>query len=239
MIPPKIAKLMARATAGDAEAQAALAQAHEEGKGIKKNLGEAMKYWRLAAEKDHPRAVARLVEHHLDRNHRDEAMAIDYARRGASTGNPSMMSLLGRMALEATVMPQDLPLATEMLRRAAERDDTDALILYGQMLVTGQHVEPDVRLGLLYLESAARRDNETAMGMLARLYDEGAVTPRDPYKAFVFYGKSTGIADWHDHGDPFDRLINDLTGEQATEAKRVIDMYHYEQGHTDWSGPIY
>lgn len=157
MTSPKLTRLIARATAGDAEALAALAQTYEEGKGIKKDPDAAMAYWRLAADKDHPRAIARLVDYHLDHAHRDEARAVAYARQGARTGKPVMMSLLGRMALNGEGMPQDLALAREMLGRAAERYDVEAQVAYGQMLLEGAGGDRDVAGALYHLGWAARQ----------------------------------------------------------------------------------
>ncbi|HUB52524.1 MAG TPA: SEL1-like repeat protein, partial [Terracidiphilus sp.] len=50
LLQPDVAQLQARAKAGDAAAQLDLGKAYESGNGVPKNDGEAVKWYRLAAE---------------------------------------------------------------------------------------------------------------------------------------------------------------------------------------------
>lgn len=116
---------LARADAGDADAQVAIAEMYNLGQGIERNYEQAVVYLRKAAEQGHARAQFALAVM-LYRGHgvpKDEEAAEQWTRKAAEQGNAAGQYFLGTLYLEGTAVPKSIPDAFVWFTLSAKGDD--------------------------------------------------------------------------------------------------------------------
>lgn len=123
-------RLQGRAVLGDAEAQFRFAQKLAEGDGVPENDREALKWYREAAEKGHPRAALTMSRLYFtgDGVARDDAKGAEWMQRAAERGDSYAQALMGMLCLGGIGVPQDPRAALMWLNRSNE---DEAVRLYG------------------------------------------------------------------------------------------------------------
>lgn len=165
------ATLLARAEAGDAEAQFA--------------LGQAL----LEAEEPDAHAALRCLTPSAEQGHEparggpaDLAQASTWLRQAAAAGHLEAMKLLAdhmvRGDLAAYGIPRDWNTAAGWYERAAEAGDVPAMVRFGWLLAENEPVSTDIFVqGLAWLKAAARLGNAEGQYLYAlalRRYEEEA-----------------------------------------------------------------
>ena len=112
-----------RAEQGDADAQALLAAAYYNGRGVDLDYGEALRWARLAAEQGNARGQSLLGAAYYSGSGvaQDHAEAARWARLAAEQGDAGAQAILGVLYLNGSGVPQDDVSAYVWLAAASSR----------------------------------------------------------------------------------------------------------------------
>ncbi len=140
---------------GDAPCQLQIGWHHEEGKGVPRNLAEAVRWYRAAAEQNAPRAQENLgTMYHLGRGvEKNCKTAVEWYARGALQNDHASLYSLGRMYQFGFGVKEDRAKAHAFYRQSAAFGNPKAR----EALVTfTQFVWPDQRSQDIYTERVVR-----------------------------------------------------------------------------------
>ena len=163
-----LARMMPLATAGDALAQVAVAEAYFHGKGTPTNRVVAVRWYRAAAEAGDADAQASLG-YCLLHGHgcaKDAARAVTWYDRSAAQGNLAAMNGLAFCHLHGYGVEKDEAKGFEFAMKAAERGHAASQTLVGECYLDGLGVERNVERGEVWLYRAARQNNKRAEMLL-------------------------------------------------------------------------
>ena len=145
---------------GDADAQALLAEVYYNGRGVRRNYGEALRWARLAAEQGNVRGQSLLGAAYYSGNGvaRDPAEAARWARLAAEQGDSGGRIVLGTLYLNGTGVPQDDVSAYMWLTLAASDSEVvqggRILSLLANRMTPEQIAEAEARMRDLEVKSA-------------------------------------------------------------------------------------
>jgi TPR repeat protein len=183
----ELAALRERALSGDPAAQCALGAVYERGHGFPENHGEAMQWYRLAADQGNPIGQFRLgncyqnglgVATNLDR-------AIELYTRAAEQGLMEAQHRMGYLHDVGLGTASDMAAATGWYRQAAEQGCADAMLHVGISYSLGAGAPCDLAQAYLWLDIARDRggrdgDSKLKVKTDALLHDlEGQMTPAE------------------------------------------------------------
>lgn len=185
-----------RAQLGDAEAFYFLGVMHYYGNaaGVDQNTDEAIRYFKLAADKDHLAAQVNLGMLLLliepSNSNRNAAQAVTYFTRAAEGGDSDAQWCLGRVYYEARVgRAPDYRRAAHWFKRSADAGNAFGLFHMGIMHEYGLGVDGGqdfVRAGEYY-SKAADMENLDATYYLALLHAYGRGFPQDIHRASLLF----------------------------------------------------
>ena len=145
---------------GDADAQALLAVVYYNGRGVRRDYEEALRWARLAAEQGNVRGQSLLGAAYYSGNGvaRDPAEAARWARLAAEQGDAGGQMVLGALYLNGTGVPQDDVSAYMWLTLAASDSETVTegriLSLLANRMTPEQLAEAEARIRDLDVKSA-------------------------------------------------------------------------------------
>ena len=124
----KIREMIRQARDGDAETAYRIGVAFANGIGTKLDIPEALKWLRLAAEKDHPGAFFLIGRCYAEGNGipKDPAEAVAWYRKAAEKGLPGAQTALGKCLESGFGVREDAEEAFAWYRRAAEQGFAEA-----------------------------------------------------------------------------------------------------------------
>lgn len=139
----KIDKVIGRAEQGDAQAQYELASMYENGRGVKKNIDDALKWYWKAAENGHVGAQIDLGWFYQNGQfvEKDIKQAIALYMKAANQGNPQAQSNLAVLYDDGIDVPEDNELAVKWYKLAVEQGYTPAKLNLGVSYWKGEGVE--------------------------------------------------------------------------------------------------
>jgi TPR repeat protein len=153
-----------------------LAVSLQNGQGVEKNLDEALKWCKRAAEAGCSQAMESLGFSYFDGSHgveKDKAMAVMWLERAVAEGDhPDALFILGHTYLRGHPgVDKDVALGVEYMEKAAEQGHPQSQTWFGVMYRNGsdgvvQHVE----MCLKWLEKAAEQGEARALNLLGRHY---------------------------------------------------------------------
>ncbi len=194
-------QLLARANAGDANSQYLVAFAYQNGVGIPKDLAEAAKWYRKAAEGGNPRSMANLgvmYENGHGGLPRDDVQAVNWLRKASEAGDAYGMGMLGTMYEAGRGgLAKDDAQAVSCYRKAAEAGDASGMIRFGVGYTTGLGglARDDVQ-AVIWLRKAAEAGDAHGMGMLGTMYEAGrGGLAKDEAQAASWYRKAAEAGD--------------------------------------------
>ena len=150
-----------------------LGELYRDGVSVRRNLNEAMRWYKLAADRGDRQAQFALGIGHLNGvgAARDRKIARDWLEKAAAQNHAGALYNLGVMAIDAEF--QDFPRAGDLFRKAAELGDMDAS--YG--------------LAVLYREgTGVTRDRAESVRWLKRAADERHIAAMVEYAIVLFNG---------------------------------------------------
>jgi hypothetical protein len=164
--------LLTKAEQGDAKAQTALGELYRDGRGVKQDWDEAIKWWHRAAEQGDRGAQFNLGSfYYVGYNgRRDDAEAAKWYGRAAEQGDVQAQFILAMLLQHK----QDYMGAARWFRRAAEQQDGRAQYWLGDLYYTGQPGVPqDIAEATKWLRKAAEQGYSSAQYELGKIYYNG------------------------------------------------------------------
>lgn len=184
--------LLARAQAGDANAEVQIGWDYEDGKGVQQDYAQAAVWFRKAAEQGNFGGEAMLALLYRDGLgvKQDEAQAAVWFRKAADQDFPSAQLELGTLYHRGRGVEQDDAQAALWWLKAAKQGNADAQSRLGFAYYNGQGVPQDFAQAAAWCSKAAEQGNANAQFYLGLMYHLGHGVPQDSAQAAYWYRKA-------------------------------------------------
>ncbi len=178
-LPRELAKAKPLALQGDASAEFTLGLAYANGEGVRRNYGEAMSWYQMAAKQGEPRAMNNIgiMYFHGQGVKRDYDQAAVWYRRAAQAGHARAQNNLGLMYYNLQIQPKDYEQGVEWFRKSAEQGYFRGLYNLARSYERGKGVEQDWTQAHMLYELAGAAGFEGAGERATAL--EPQMTPDD------------------------------------------------------------
>lgn len=172
----------------NANAQTRLASFYYEGNGVPRQLEEALRWYRSAAESGHAGACNSVGRFYtlgmgVKKNPRE---ALKWYAEGARRGNKNSYMFLGQ-TYETGEGMEDSSEAFKWFKRAADAGLPSGQIKVATMYCTGDGVAPNYKEALLWYEKAAKQHDARAFTGLGYLNEQGYGVRQNLAKAVEYY----------------------------------------------------
>ena len=188
-----VAQLRVLAERGEADAQSELGGRYEAGReGVERDYGEAVTWYRRAAEQGHAAAQA-FLGFLYSRGRgvgQDDAEAVRWYRRSAEQGHPLGQVNLGVMYSAGRNVGQDFREAVRWYRRSAEQGHPLGQNNLGVMYRDGRGVVQDYEESIRWFRRSAEQGNALAQTSLGAMYDTGRGLQEDDAEAVRWYRRA-------------------------------------------------
>jgi TPR repeat protein len=146
---------------GESDAQFALGQRYYEGEGVPQDFGEAVKWFRKAADLGNSKAQLMLGRCYYASEglEKDYSEAVNWFRKAAEQGNATAQCLLGRCYQTGVGVDADVMGAVKWYRQAAEQGDANAQLRLGECYSKGEGVPKDQAEAEKWYNKAAAQGN--------------------------------------------------------------------------------
>lgn len=212
---------------------------HVYGWGRPADPGEALVWFRRAAEQGLPAAQTRLgvalwrgqgVEV-------DRPQAASWLRRAATAGDPSGMLALGLMMQAGEVPGATARDGIDWLRRAAEAGDSSAALALAQAYRAGRGLVADPGSAGRWLQRAADARNPSAQVVLAQWYLEGRILERSALHAYAWSRIAVGQLQRLSDRSTAERLLQRATavGRQAAAELNASQLLEAQSLAREWT----
>ena len=189
---PDATDLRTRAADGDADAQFLLGGMHDFGEGVSEDDGEAVRWYRLAAEQGHAGA-----QHVLGLGYRgargvpqDYGESVRWFRLAAEQGDAVAQRELGLSYRHGKGVPQDYGESVRWYRLAAEQGDAVAQRELGLSYRHGNGVPRDYEEAVRWYRLAAEQGDAGALASIVIMYTNGRGVPQDHEEAVRWYRRA-------------------------------------------------
>jgi uncharacterized protein len=161
-------------------AESSLASMYAEGKGVQKDMQQAVYWWRRAAKDGDAKSVYNLALIYSEGNvvAKDEKQAAIWYRKAAYLGFDFAQYNLGVLYAEGAALPRDDKQAVFWFRKAAMRGNLDAQYNMGVMNAEGAGVPKSDSAAAYWYCKAMSRGDAKSMSSLAQLLAIGGDVPR-------------------------------------------------------------
>jgi TPR repeat protein len=178
--------LMAKAKAGNADAEFYLGFHYQEGKRVPQSYTEAAVWYRKAAEQGNANAQSALgVLYRKGQGvPQDDAQATIWWRKAAAQGEMFAQANLGSAYERGSGVPQDYTQAAVWYRKAAEQGEPEAQSDLGLLYQEGKGVPQDYTEAYFWLDLAVAQETQEEQGTDSKLRDDAAkkLTPGELMK---------------------------------------------------------
>jgi serine/threonine protein kinase len=161
---------------------------HNFGLGVKKNIEEARKYFKMAAEAGLSAGMFNYCFSILNTDKRAEAL--EYLKQSAEAGNPDGVFNYAVALDQGWSGRPNLPEAMKYYGIAADRGNLQAMCNYAIALTEGWDGEPDIPKAVSYYRVAAERGDPFAMLNFANALAGGLQGPPNYTEAMRYYKMS-------------------------------------------------
>lgn len=191
MSPPEIAALKAKAESGDASAQTRLGWIYQKGDGVKPDMKEAVKWFKMAADQDFPDGLAALGE--LTQAGQgvktDLTEAARLYRSAAEKGSVAGQYNLAYLYEQGSGVEKSQTEAAKWYELAAQGGDPIAQYDIGQRYLLGVGVGTNLVQALKWLTLAARQGqpdaSDLSRGLKAQMTTEEIAKANELARAFL------------------------------------------------------
>jgi TPR repeat protein len=165
---------------------------YENGFGVTKDMKQAAKWYRKAAEQGDAGAQYNLgvLYGQGDGVPKDLKQAAEWYRKAAEQGYAEAQFLLGRCYSRGEGVPKDLKQETEWYRKAAEQGFADAQKALGICYAQGEGVPADMKEARKWFRKAAEQRYAEEQFSLGVKYSQGEGVPKDIKRAAELWRKS-------------------------------------------------
>ena len=178
--------LMAKAKAGNADAEFYIGFAHQEGRGFPQSYSEAAVWYRKAAEQGNANAQSVLGNLYS----KGQGVPQDYAQaaiwwlKAAAQGEMFAQASLGSAYARGRGVPQDYTQAAVWYRKAAEQGEPEAQSDLGLLYEEGKGVPQDYAEAYFWLDLAVAQETQEEKGTDSESRDDVAkkLTPEELVK---------------------------------------------------------
>ncbi len=213
-----LAQLRKKAEAGDVDAQVELGNKYALGVGgVSRNIPEAAKWIRMAAEKGNADAQNKfaIMNEGGYGVPRDPKAAVSWFEKAAQQGNTNAEQRLAFCYRSGTYVDKSATKAVKYYQMAAEAGVPDAQVLLGLIYETGlDEVQHDYALALKWLHKAADQGNGNAEYTIGSMYEQGLGVPSSQPQAIEWYQRASR------HGQIQARVVLQTMGITPEEAKK-------------------
>ena len=187
-----IAQLRVLAERGAADAQAELGVRYAAGRGVERDYGEAVSWYRRAVEQGDARAQVELgFAYERGRGvEQNDDEAVRWYRRSAEQGNALGENNLGWMYRAGRGVPEDDEEAVRWFRRSAMQGNAHAQGNLGVMYRDGLGVPGDDEEAVRWLRRSAEQGEAASQTNLGWMYREGRGVGRDDEEAVRWFRAS-------------------------------------------------
>ncbi|MDD4393309.1 MAG: trypsin-like peptidase domain-containing protein [Desulfobacterales bacterium] len=184
---------------GDAEAQFNMAMMYGNGKGVPKDLKEAVHWLKKAAERGHIKAQSCLGGLYVDG---DEGLPQDYEKgvywytKAAEAGETEVQWNLGAMYDLGAGIPQDSKKAMYWYNKAAKEEGEDSIFCtIGSLFYWGDGVPKNMKKAAYWFNKAIEHgcSSNSIYFELAVMYFDGDGVPQDYNKSLSLFNKSSSL----------------------------------------------
>lgn len=150
---------------------------------------DAFRWYKLAAEKDHPEAQNSLATLYDDGKGVgvDKYEATQWFRRAAQNGNPKAQFNVGTIYYNGDGAPQDYAEAKKWYIKAADQGDADAQFNLGLIFKEGLGVPKDYGEAIKWFRKAAEQGVAEAQFLIGYMYEKGIEVTKDKTEAIKWY----------------------------------------------------
>jgi TPR repeat protein len=184
-----IEALKAKAEAGDAEAQFLLGRRYARGEDVAKDLAEAARWYRKAADQNHPKAQNSLAICYTEGYGvpKDPVEAAKWWRKAADQNHPGAQYALGVCYARGRGVAKDPVEAVKWFRKAAEQNETLAQIGLGYCYEDGEGVAKDLAEAAKWYRKAAEQNDAIGQMNLGRCYMGAGGVTKDVVEAYKWF----------------------------------------------------
>ncbi len=190
---PDVPASKAKVAAGDLEAQFLLGRALLRGESVSKDLPEALRLLKPAAESGHAGAMGAygfMLSRGLGME-KNESAAIDWLRKSAALGVPTSQLNLGIMTLKGLGTPQNTARGLALIEQAAKAGQAEAMVRLAEAWHFGEPgLAPDPAKAVLWAEQAAAAGNAQGQNLLGMMRENGLGLAKDYGRAAECYRKA-------------------------------------------------
>lgn len=214
-----MAGLLERAAGGDRAAQHALALRYRDGKGVARNMTEALRWGHRAADQGHAEAMDfigflyfRGVE--VPRN---PDLAAGYFKAAAGQSAQAAWNL-GQCYFAAQGVPQDIPKALELWEQAAARGHGRAAAVAAMTLLAGDGVPPDPVRARQLAERAVALHDPSGYVVLGELHFQAG----EHEQARALWTQAAGLNPTRATGNP-EQPSGELASQQGADLLALME----------------
>ncbi|MDR3438686.1 tetratricopeptide repeat protein [Telmatospirillum sp.] len=173
-----VKEMLVAAKTGDRQAQYDLGLAYRDGKGTGRDLGQAYKWVRQAADKELPEAEFEVgqMEEDGEGTEKNVADAAEWYRKAAQHGNVPAMFALGELYRTGEGVSKDQGQAVRWYRPAADKNDIDSQLALGKLYQQGDGVPKNLNDAAVWFRKAAQLGSPEGRYLLALLLMDGDPT---------------------------------------------------------------
>jgi TPR repeat protein/serine/threonine protein kinase len=174
---------------GLAPAQYHLGVKYDKGQGVPRDVAEAVKWYRKAADQRHADAQCILgIKYSKGEGvPKDDAEAVKWYRKAADQGHDRAQCILGLLYAIGQGVTKDPSEAVKWYRKAADQGNAGAQYHLGVKYDKGQGVPGDVAEAVKWYRKAADQGHARAQFNLALKYDNGQGVPKNDAEAIKWY----------------------------------------------------
>jgi uncharacterized protein len=186
ILPSRFVNLVAKAEAGDMDAQYDLGCMYYDGNALYQDFEEAFKWYTAAAEQGHTGAQSRLGWMYITGKGvaGDVGMGIHWYTKAAEQGDSGCQFFLGSLYDSGAFVPQDYQLAIKWYTKAGEQGHVHAQVALGVMYYSGEGVPQDYKAAIKWYTMAAEQGLDLAQYELSFLYATGRGVEQDDEEAY-------------------------------------------------------
>ena len=216
------------AQGGDAKAQFNVGVLYSEGRGVDRNMAEAMAWWTKAAKQGHVRAAHNLGlaliagEPAINGRLREPSYseAAKWLRMAAEAGYANSLYTLGKMFLDGLGVPEKDPQrAAQFFIQAAEQGFARAQYNLAKLYRDGTGVEKSEEKSLYWFGEAAMRGYAKAQSRMSDRFASSKGSPQDFVEAlkWALLASAQGFSP---AADQIQSLRLQMSAEQISEAEK-------------------
>ncbi len=180
---------------GNPIAQNNLGDMYYDGHAVPKDVNEAVKWYRKAANQSYAEAQNKIGKMYYDGEGvgKSYSQAVKWFQEAAEQNHLEAQTSLGAMLKNGWGCDKNINEAVKWYRKAAERDYAYAQVYLGVMYEFGTGVKQNDHEAIRWFRKAAEQDNAEGLNKLAFMYVKGRGVEQDKVKAFQLSNKAATL----------------------------------------------